>query len=194
MNAAGDIASLRRSRRCHPLPDRHRRSRCHRAGSPASSSSTGAIATSGTYERGAHLIDPHTRRPATRLASASVTGPDLGLADALATAVAVAGRDGPADGLGVGGLRGTRRRPRWHLAMDEGFPLRHAQSLAAAGRLERTAGAPRVRARIFVPAIGCASHPDERRPALDASFSREVRLRDRWPQLGRTTRNRFGWD
>jgi FAD:protein FMN transferase len=54
----------------------------------------GAIATSGTYERGDHLIDPHTGQPATRAASASVTGPDLGLADALATAVAVAGEPG----------------------------------------------------------------------------------------------------
>ena len=55
---------------------------------------TGAIATSGTYERGHHLIDPHTGRPSARAASASVTGPDLGLADALATAVAVAGAPG----------------------------------------------------------------------------------------------------
>ena len=55
---------------------------------------TGAIATSGTYERGAHLIDPHTGRLIARAASASVTGPDLGLADALATAVAVAGAPG----------------------------------------------------------------------------------------------------
>ena len=55
---------------------------------------TGAIATSGTYERGNHLIDPHTGRPIARAASASVTGPDLGLADALATAVAVAGAPG----------------------------------------------------------------------------------------------------
>ncbi len=54
----------------------------------------GAIATSGTYERGDHLIDPHSGRPAPRAASASVTGPDLGLADALATAVAVAGEPG----------------------------------------------------------------------------------------------------
>jgi FAD:protein FMN transferase len=54
----------------------------------------GAIATSGTYERGAHLIDPHSGQPAARAASASVTGPDLGLADALATAVAVAGEPG----------------------------------------------------------------------------------------------------
>ena len=55
---------------------------------------TAAIATSGTYERGNHLIDPQSGRPATRVASASVTGPDLGLADALATAVAVAGETG----------------------------------------------------------------------------------------------------
>jgi thiamine biosynthesis lipoprotein len=55
---------------------------------------TEAIATSGTYERGGHLIDPWSGRPAARAASASVTGPDLGLADALATAVAVAGEPG----------------------------------------------------------------------------------------------------
>ena len=55
---------------------------------------TGAIATSGTYERGNHLIDPHSGQPTVRVASASVTGPDLGLADALATAVAIAGADG----------------------------------------------------------------------------------------------------
>lgn len=55
---------------------------------------TGAIATSGTYERGNHLIDPHSGRPGARVASASVSGPDLGLADALATAVAVAGDTG----------------------------------------------------------------------------------------------------
>lgn len=51
----------------------------------------GAVATSGTYERGAHLVDPHTGNPATRFASASVCGPHLGIADALATALAVGG-------------------------------------------------------------------------------------------------------
>ena len=53
----------------------------------------GALATSGTYERGEHLVDPGTGEHAARLASASVTGPDLGLADALATALAVGGSD-----------------------------------------------------------------------------------------------------
>jgi len=55
---------------------------------------TAALATSGTYERGLHLIDPHSGGAVDRLASASVSGPDLGLADALATAVAVAGVEG----------------------------------------------------------------------------------------------------
>lgn len=54
----------------------------------------GAIATSGTYERGRHLIDPHSGDARSRVASASVTGADLGLADALATALAVAGEGG----------------------------------------------------------------------------------------------------
>jgi FAD:protein FMN transferase len=55
---------------------------------------TACIATSGTYERGSHLIDPRSGESTARVASASVTGPDLGLADALATAVAVAGPAG----------------------------------------------------------------------------------------------------
>ncbi len=54
----------------------------------------GAIATSGTYERGAHIRDPHTGLIALGARSATVYGPDGGLADALATALVVAGRDG----------------------------------------------------------------------------------------------------
>jgi thiamine biosynthesis lipoprotein len=53
--------------------------------------SPGAVATSGVYERGEHLIDPHTQRPSSLASSATVTGTDLGTADALATALAVAG-------------------------------------------------------------------------------------------------------
>jgi thiamine biosynthesis lipoprotein len=90
VNAAGDIASF----------GAMKRSQAFRVGivDPFSPNRlacvvelTGAIATSGTYERGDHLIDPHSGRPRARVASASVSGPDLGLADALATAVAVAG-------------------------------------------------------------------------------------------------------
>jgi thiamine biosynthesis lipoprotein len=51
------------------------------------------VATSGTYERGEHLIDPRTGARGAVVASATVIGTDLALADALATALAVAGSD-----------------------------------------------------------------------------------------------------
>jgi thiamine biosynthesis lipoprotein len=54
----------------------------------------GAIATSGTAERGNHIIDPQTKTIAVGARSATVVGSDAGLADALATALVVAGRDG----------------------------------------------------------------------------------------------------
>jgi thiamine biosynthesis lipoprotein len=54
----------------------------------------GAIATSGTYERGAHIFDPATGTIAIGAKSATVIGPDGGLTDALATALMVAGEDG----------------------------------------------------------------------------------------------------
>ena len=50
-----------------------------------------SIATSGDYLRGPHLLNPFSAEAQTRVASASVTGPDLALADALATALAVGG-------------------------------------------------------------------------------------------------------
>jgi thiamine biosynthesis lipoprotein len=50
-----------------------------------------AVATSGSYERGAHLVDPRSGLPTEAVASATVTGPRLALVDALATAVAVGG-------------------------------------------------------------------------------------------------------
>jgi len=51
-----------------------------------------AVATSGEYERGRHLVDPPGRE-GNRPASATVTGPSCALADALATALAVGGDD-----------------------------------------------------------------------------------------------------
>jgi len=53
-----------------------------------------AIATSGDYERGGHIRDPFTGTVAIGARSATVIGPDGGLADALATALMVAGEDG----------------------------------------------------------------------------------------------------
>lgn len=53
----------------------------------------GAIATSGTYERGAHINDPHTGMIAIGAKSATVVGPQGWLCDAMATAVMVGGTD-----------------------------------------------------------------------------------------------------
>lgn len=53
-----------------------------------------AVATSGSYERGAHIIDPVTGEPTTDLASVTIVGPDLGDVDAYATAVYVMGVEG----------------------------------------------------------------------------------------------------
>ncbi len=93
VNAAGDVAAFGRPGTAGPFriaiadpAGRH--------GWACVVELAGAVATSGTYERGEHLIDPRSGRPAARVASASVTGPDLGLADALATALAVAGEEG----------------------------------------------------------------------------------------------------
>jgi FAD:protein FMN transferase len=122
VNAAGDIASSGM-----PAPGQPFRVAIADPAAPRRiaeiaelTGATRAIATSGTYERGNHLIDPHARQPAAPVASASVTGPDLGLADALATAVAVAGEAGlafvePIDGyealiIGFDGRRRWTRR------------------------------------------------------------------------------------
>jgi thiamine biosynthesis lipoprotein len=51
-----------------------------------------AVATSGTYERGLHVVDPFTGQPASALVSVTVVGPDLALADAYATAAVAMGR------------------------------------------------------------------------------------------------------
>jgi thiamine biosynthesis lipoprotein len=55
-----------------------------------------AVATSGEYERGAHILDPHTGRPPDGLLSVTIVGPDLATADAYATAAFAMGANGPA--------------------------------------------------------------------------------------------------
>ena len=51
------------------------------------------IATSGHYEKGAHIKDPHTGIIAIGAKSGTVIGPDGGICDALATALMVDGKD-----------------------------------------------------------------------------------------------------
>ena len=53
----------------------------------------GAVATSGSVHRGAHIVDPRRDRPATALLSVTVVGPSLLWADVYATAAFVRGPD-----------------------------------------------------------------------------------------------------
>jgi thiamine biosynthesis lipoprotein len=54
-----------------------------------------AVATSGAYNRGDHVLDPHTRRPPEGVLSVTITGPVLATADAYATAAFAMGIEGP---------------------------------------------------------------------------------------------------
>ena len=53
------------------------------------------VATTGAYERGEHVLDPHTGRPPRGVLQVTIVGPDLGLADAYATAAFAMGTEGP---------------------------------------------------------------------------------------------------
>ncbi len=62
----------------------------------------GAVATSGTYERGAHVWDGRTGSRDVPLVAATVIASDLTVADVLATTVLAMGGDGPAWALAHG--------------------------------------------------------------------------------------------
>jgi thiamine biosynthesis lipoprotein len=53
-----------------------------------------AIATSGAYARGDHIVDPHTGRIPSGVLSVTIVGPDLATADAYATAAYAMGEAG----------------------------------------------------------------------------------------------------
>lgn len=62
----------------------------------------GAVATSGTYERGAHVWDGRTGSRDLPLVAATVVAADLAVADVLATTVLAMGEEGPAWALAHG--------------------------------------------------------------------------------------------
>jgi thiamine biosynthesis lipoprotein len=68
----------------------------------------GAVATSGAYARGDHVLDPHTGEPPRGVLSVTVVGPELGTVDAYATAAFAMGMRAP---------RWTARLPRGYQAM-----------------------------------------------------------------------------
>ena len=61
-----------------------------------------AIATSGTYERREHIVDPRTGGAPAKLLSMTVVGPSLTYADAFATAAYVMGEEGLQWVAGIG--------------------------------------------------------------------------------------------
>lgn len=81
-----------------------------------------AVATSGRYERGDHLHDPRSGTAATGVASTTVCGPDLGFADAYATAAFVLGEDGPAWVATVPGYECWSVFDDGRVVATEGFP------------------------------------------------------------------------
>ena len=93
VNAGGDVATFGRPARGEPwrVGIRHP---WRADGLACVLEVDGAVATSGSYERGAHLVDPGTGSASLAVASATVLGPDPGLVDAYATAVAITGAVG----------------------------------------------------------------------------------------------------
>ena len=81
----------------------------------------GAVATSGTYERGLHVIDPFSGLPANGLASVTVVGPDLTTTDAYATAALAMGSQAPAWLAGLTGYESQVITPDGRGWWTEGF-------------------------------------------------------------------------
>lgn len=112
-----------------------------------------AVATSGTAERGAHILDPLTGRPAAALASMTVVGPDLTRADAYSTAAFAMG-DAARDWLpsldGFEAYAVTRDGDAW---WTRGFPAYGLVDLADR-RGADSQGVPRHRPATMQPGSG----------------------------------------
>ena len=87
-----------------------------------------AIATSGSYARGTHILDPRTGRPVSAAAGATVIARDAVTANALSTVICVAGAD---DGL----------------RLVESTPGAEALVIGPDGRERRSTGFPRFEMR-----------------------------------------------
>ena len=80
-----------------------------------------AVATSGTYEKGTHIYDPHTGRPVTEYVSFTVVGPDILTADVFATAAFAMGREGLAFVAEQGGYEAFAITPDLEGISTRGF-------------------------------------------------------------------------
>ena len=96
LNAGGDVVT-----RGEPEPGRAWRTGVRDPADPRAiiavvDQRDGAVATSGTYERGVHVWDGRTGRPARSLVAATVVAATLTTADVLATCILALGPDGVA--------------------------------------------------------------------------------------------------
>src|SRR4051794_10992693 len=81
-----------------------------------------AVATSGLYERGDHIVDPSSGSAPHGVLSVTVVGPDLGVADAYATAAFAMGNAGPAWTLALRGYEAMTILADETVLTTPGFP------------------------------------------------------------------------
>ena len=82
-----------------------------------------AVATSGAYERGGHILDPRSGTAPSGVLSVTVVGPDLGTADAYSTAAFALGSDGPEWTLGLDGYEAMTILVGDRVLCTPGFPI-----------------------------------------------------------------------
>ncbi|KMS68245.1 thiamine biosynthesis protein [Streptomyces viridochromogenes] len=91
----------------------------------------GALATSACYERGDHIIDGRTGRPATGLLSLSVAASSLTVADTVATAAFAMGAEGVGWAASRPGCEVFAVDAERRVFRTEGFPVASAEVRAA---------------------------------------------------------------
>lgn len=91
-----------------------------------------AVATSGSYVRGEHILDPDTGAPARAAQAATVCGPELAVADGLATGLIAAGVAGLA-ALEGSGYEALVIAPDSAIVHTTGFPFAGQERPSRAG-------------------------------------------------------------
>jgi len=111
-----------------------------------------AIATSGSYARGGHLIDPRTGQAVIDAPSVSVVAPDAVTANALATAMCVAA-------------------PGERMRLVEMVPGTHALAIDSSGAAQRSPGFARLERTRLVPAQSATKWPAGYQVALSLTLT-----------------------
>ena len=86
-----------------------------------------AVATSGAYARGEHVVDPHTGRAPSGVLSVTIVGPELSTADAYATAAFAMGEAGPGWTASLGLYEAMTILADGRVLLTPGFPSVNAE-------------------------------------------------------------------